>query len=156
MMIFFEGTPLCICDREEHKWLPRWVCPDDERLARNRPVIRYKSFHECVKERKPRTILLHRTYALGDIIMLLPVARAFRRLVGLKAPIAIAVNHRHYKDLCAMSDGTVHLVRSFGIIDYGADLHIELDKVLEADHRDQRIAAMDRLQIYAGALGCKL
>lgn len=156
-MIIFEGAPLTWCDSQEHRFLPRWLYVESHpMLERMRTTTRYADLAECFRARGARTLCLHRTHAMGDILMLIPIARAIHRLLGLSSPILLPASLPHAVQLRSFSDSSVKIGVSSGVVDYGCDIHVELDHVLEKDHYDPEYARRDRLQLYANALGFEL
>lgn len=155
-MLFYEGEPFTYFGDVEHRYVPRWLMPESSDTLR-RGGARYESLLECCRVRRPSTVWVRRTYALGDILMLVPVLRAFHRLVGLPKPIVMGVEDRFMRDLAPTGDERVRFRRDPGqVADMGCDVHIDLNGCLEPDHRGGWESDVHRMALYARAIGADL
>lgn len=154
MLAHVTGTPITICEGSVPLcFQPGWLVKSHPMVVR-RGARTYDSLVGFCREHKPRWVCVHRTYALGDVIMLLPVLRALRRAVGLTRPVILATGSWAHRGLGGLvGDGTIRLVKSMGIRGYGADIHIDLDHCLEADHRGGEESSTHRMELYGKALG---
>lgn len=133
---------------------PKWLCPEHPLAFSRRGARRYGSLAEFCRQEKPRKVCLHRTYALGDVLMLLPVARLFRRLLQIPEPVVVAIGAQAFGQLGAIARmPDVRLVEARGIRDYGCAVHMDLNRCLEADHRGGPESDYHRLELYARKLG---
>lgn len=156
-MLLFEGERLTLCDRETHVFVPRWLYAyHHPQLMRMRACQEYSSLVDCVRRRGAASLCLQRTYALGDVLMLLPVARSLHRMLGLPRPIRIATKRNFFGQLRPGEDSRVMFTIANPTLEYGCEVNIDLDRCLEKDHVDPAAAGKDRLQLYAEALGCTL
>lgn len=105
------------------------------------------SFLNHLKKRKVKRFCIIKTYALGDILMLVPVIRALRKR-GYD-PIMRTINKwRSVLDLLDIEmEGIEHSSRS--VDGWG----INLDGTLEQDHFRPIISKIHRIEIYFTALG---
>ena len=104
--------------------------------------------HDLIKEQKK--LVLCRTYALGDVIQLIPIARHLREKYGMEITIATSERYNNIiRTLFPEFKVIPHTSRS--LIDgdlYG--LKIGLDGVLEADHSTTNVQRlMHRVHIYS-------
>lgn len=163
MLGFYSGPRQTITSRREYILAPRWLMRSyDVPFIRSQDLTLFESFWHFCRERRPKSILLHRTYALGDILMLLPVARALRRklgaLHGAEPAMTIAVGFPFFHQLREMPAAAagVRLIESRGVADYGCDVHLEMNSVLEIDHRGGEASDVHRVALYARSLGMEL
>jgi hypothetical protein len=159
---FDDGPPLTVVSSRERVFLPRWLTHDNHPIVmRHRKLEYYRSLLDFCQRRNPRTICLYRTYALGDILMLLPLARRLRKLIGMQAPILIVVQDRFMRTLGRPLRGWNEVAfrekhvcgESF---DYGCDVHMNLDGVLEPDHWGGEESNHHRCVLYARVLGLEI
>lgn len=158
---YFEGPPLSVpLGSEVVSYQPRWLTPTSELVVRMRRATVYESPAAFCRQVRPQKVCFYRTYALGDVIMLLPVARLFRRLLGLQGPLIIVTGFIPWRALGGKIDrgdlvpmGDLMIARGHGRRSYGADVHIDLDHCLEADHRGGDESHTHRLDLYGRALG---
>lgn len=149
MLSLFDGT-----SGQQLAFPPRWLLPEHRAPIRERSAKRYKSLMEFCQARKPRTVCAMRTYALGDVLMLIPVLKAFRRAAGISKPILLVTAHDISDGLGGLAwDADVRVGRALGMRTYGADVHINMDWCLEVDHRGGPESDMHRCDIYAGVIG---
>jgi hypothetical protein len=159
MLGYFVGTPLTVFSSCTKDFRPRWLSRDhtDPFLCARREVHQFASLADFVRQRRPRSIVLYRTYALGDILMLLPLVRAFHRAMGLTFPVTIVVEKRFRVQLERAANRQVRFIDKRGYpFDYGADVHMNLNGVLEPDHRGGEESHMHRVDLYARALGLEI
>jgi len=96
------------------------------------------------KDRGIKRIFLRRTFAMGDILMLVPIVRYLRKL-GFD-PYIKTVN-RYFSILRQLNI-------DYSPIGFGPDGGgIELDKTVERDHSHSKLQKYHRIQIYMLALG---
>lgn len=156
MLGLYHGNRIVVVGHKRLIYAPRWLSPDyaTEPVGR---VTLYPSFIACALDRRPQRLCLWRTYALGDILMLLPIVRGLRRLLELQEPVRIVVQARHMESLRPMQgDEFLFLRKTQAFGDYGADLHYNLDSCLEADHRGGPESDLHRMELYGRALGVEV
>lgn len=159
----FRGLPItCFAGRGEQTYLPGWLDQSyvnrwlDSRVPGG--VVLYDSLADYVRHAKPATIGIVRTFALGDIIMLLPILRAFHRMLGLSRPIHLFVGpkHLHLTATARQTDWLVVGEAKPRKVTYGCDVHMNLDRCLEADHWGGVESHRHRLELYGDALGMEV
>lgn len=159
MLGIYHGQPYTVVSLRRFQFMPRWLSADNTHsfLCSREKVRLYRSFADAVLGERPRKIVLRRTYALGDILMLLPVARALHRQLDLEQPIGIVVRRSYFDQLRgARIPEIMFHVEQGSTHDYGADLHFDLNSVLEVDHRGGPASDYHRCELYAAALGVDL
>jgi hypothetical protein len=156
-LCYFEGAPLGI---GATSYQPRWLNPYHADAVRLRRAVRYESMLDYCRQKNPQKMCFYRTYALGDVIMLIPVIRLFLRMLRVKRPVFLITGAHEWRALGGQQEhpvlrlgGDILVVRTRGILDYGAEVHINLDHCLEADHRGGPESELHRLEIYARTLG---
>lgn len=155
-MFFYEGEPFTVFTDVEHRYIPRWLVPEDADTKR-RGGARFTSLLEFCRQRHPSSIWIRRTYALGDILMLVPVLRAFHRHAALTVPINLAIEERFMRDLGPLGDERVRFRRDPGqVADMRCDVHMDMNGCLEPDHRGGWESDVHRMALYARALGVEL
>lgn len=154
-MMFFRGGR---ANWNGEPFEPGWLLRDNPALPTLRRVEEFAHLRDFIEKKLPRTIFLHRTHAMGDILMLFPVARAIHRHCRLSAPIIIGVGARFFTRLSEVkqTDPRIRLTRAMGVRDYNCDVHIDLDSVLEKDHEGGAESDVDRVKLYADFLGFPL
>jgi len=154
---FSQGTAASLYDGHDWLFQPRWLSVDNAHpwICARRAVTKYKSFADFCDREQPASVCFHRAYALGDILMLLPVIRAMQRQYDLPSPVRLAVNERFMPALRGLpATSGIQLVRSRGVQrDYGCAVHVALDRVLEADHWGGQESELHRVELYTKALG---
>lgn len=129
---------------------PGWLCAENKHAP---DAAHYPSLLAFIGERRPRVVGIRRSYALGDVLMLLPIARALHRQAGVEI---IIVTRRDWAETFAeMSIPGLRFARDRGRgAQYpGIDVCFEMNSALEVDHRGGPESAMHRLTLYARALG---
>lgn len=106
------------------------------------------SFLNYLDKRKIKRFCIIRTYALGDILMLVPVIRALRRQ-GYNPFLRTFQRWRSIADLLDIEMEVVE--QTFRFADWG----INLDGTLEQDHFRPILSKIHRVEIYFMALGMK-
>ena len=109
-----------------------------------RPV---KNFLAEVDEREGASFYIHRTFALGDMLMLVPVVRYLRTL-GYDPRIRTS---GLFKEILSCLGILVELIEHPHLDGFG----ISLDGTIERDHRDRSLSYFHRVHIYLKALGVK-
>lgn len=161
MFAYFTGVGITVISRGiVHEYQPRWLIPEPHHrllISQLRPLL-YRSFTEFVRAARPRCVCFYRTYALGDILMLMPIARRLRLHLGIETPIRMVVQKRFLTQLGQLNgqQDDWRFIEDRGKIDYGADVHVDLNGALESDHRGGRASSMHRLELYGEALGIKV
>ena len=133
-------------------YIPKWLTTHYSRGTE------YTNLRQCIEDTKPSTICIYRTYALGDIIMLMPVLRAFRRaVITSDTQFLWVVQERFISTLVQLNhlDKDFMFARDIGKYDYGCDLHVNLNGVLELDHRGGDESNYHRMELYMRALGVR-
>lgn len=107
-----------------------------------------KSFKkiESLNVEAAKSILLKRQYALGDVLMLIPIINYLRR-IGKEAYI---VTSKNYSLPCTGMFKTGVLNKC------NADIIVRLDGVVERDHSDSKLFKVPRLDIFLDYLNIKL
>jgi len=106
------------------------------------------SFLDFLDKRGVKKFHVHRSYAAGDILILIPVIRALRKQ-GYSVYLRTSESWRPILDLLDVEmQSTEH---GFEPIGWG----IDLDGTLEADHYRKELSVIHRCDIYAEALGMK-
>ncbi len=157
---YFSGQPLSIVSRRSQSAYPKWLYVDQPHpyIVSNRHVEWYGSFIDACEQRKATKICFVRTYALGDILMLLPIIRAMRRELGCD-PIKLVCRENFWESLRSWdSQNDFEFWRWDGgrTYDYGCDIHINLDSCLECDHWGGDESHQHRLVLYGNALGLEV
>ena len=151
---FFDGeNPLHL---SSGTILPRWLSPEHPDAFRLRRARRYEHLMDFCRQHQPRKLVFHRTYALGDVVMLVPVLRVLRRTLGISAPIMLVTGFLPWRALGGQDsrEPDVRIIRGHGRQNYGGDVHMDLDSCLEADHRPGSWQTeLHRCDIYARTLG---
>lgn len=162
-----EGAPVSVPGPrgETVCYQPRWLLPYHADVVRLRRGRTFESVWDFCRQVKPRKIAFYRTYALGDVLMLIPVIRLLRRLMAARAgyempaPVFLITGYDPWRGLGGRMDSAlvrledIWVVRSHGIREYGADVHFFLDHCLEADHRGGPESELHRLELYGRAMG---
>lgn len=151
---YFTGpTVSMIADGRMRSFAGKWL-HEHSVVARLRPGRPYGSLWDFCLQHPGSRVCLHRTYALGDILMLVPVCGLLKRHLEIRGPIKVAVGGRYIRDLKRVESPAVEFVRSRGgQRDYQADVHLELNSALEADHRGGEASNRHRIILYARAIG---
>ena len=151
---------MTIYDGLERIFLPRWLNEhaDHGILRAQAHVHYYDSILACCLERQPEKICIYRTYALGDILMMLPLVRHLYRIIAPPNPILVVVEKRFMSSLAAGLRGWEEIrfrpqLPRGEIADYGADVHVNLNGVLEPDHWGGEESDRHRVDLYAEAFG---
>ena len=108
-----------------------------------------KSFVNYMIKRGVEKFYLEKTYALGDVLMLVPLVRYLNQL-GLHPYIRTAERWTPILDLLDIDYEAVEWVgepKGFGI---------QLNNTVELDHRQPKIQKFHRLEIYSKCLGIKV
>lgn len=159
---FFEGQPLTIIGRTTVQVYPRFLYsgPVDPRVAGSRHVLHFESVVDAFHAVGAYRLGLVRTYALGDILMLLPVVRALHRQLG-ELPVRIYVKPEYWRVLAPWrtaqfefwrwDGGRVH--ETAGTL---CDVNLDLNGCLESDHWGGEDSRRHRLDLYARAMGLEL
>lgn len=134
---------------------PKWIGPEfaAPHIASRFDIEVFESFAVYCEERRPERLAFKRTYALGDVIMLLPVIRCLHETLELSRPIDVLTDQMYLGQLKQCADDRVRFRPWVGLADYGADVHMDLDRVLEADHTGGPASHHHRLELYGAALG---
>lgn len=106
------------------------------------------SFLNCLDKRKIKRFCIIRTYAMGDILMLVPVIRALRKR-GYDPFLRTFKSWRPVLDLLDIETGAIE--HPFRFDDWG----INLDGTLEQDHFRPKLSKIHRIEIYFMALGMR-
>jgi len=157
---YFIGQPVTIMGGRDLFFRPRWLLEDADHslLTSTNRVEFFDTLLEFCLAKKPDTVCLYRTYALGDILMLLPLARRLRQLAQLTEPITIIVEDR-FIDSIGRGLREWHEIQFLPEAtdaekaDYGCDVHIDLNGALETDHRGGEDSYIHRLNLYGRVLG---
>lgn len=153
---FYTGTPFEQHGHKRVRYGRRWLCADYAKSGRG-DVELFRSVAHFCEVHAPAHIAFHRTYALGDILMLLPVCRAFARHYPSIRRVTICCG-----DFCDKLSGlhkTQDLVRFSTVrgdvnhYDAGADVHYDLNSCLEVDHWGGPESKIHRVNLYLRALG---
>lgn len=155
---YFEGSALGIGDTS---YQPRWLNPYHPDAVRLRRAVAYESLMDFCRRHNPQKICFYRTYALGDVVMLIPVIRLFQRILSVSRPVYLVTGAHIWRSLGGNADtpggvlrlGNVWLYRTQGVKEYVSGVHINLDHCLEADHRGGPESDLHRLELYGRALG---
>lgn len=109
-----------------------------------RPIA---NFLAEVKKRGNPPFYVQRTFALGDMLMLVPVVRHLRTL-GYDPRIRTT---SLFKDILELFDVQIELIMNsvFHVDEFG----ISLDGTIERDHWDEALSRFHRVYIYLKALG---
>lgn len=160
---FFDGIRVTVYDGTDRAFRPRWLGKgaDNPFLRMHNQVEFFDSLLEFCLLKHPRRVCLYRTYALGDILMLLPLARRLRQVADLPKPVTIVVEPRFIDLLGRGLRGwdEIEFVPQAARCedhDYGADVHMNLNSVLEVDHRGGDASNYHRMELYAKPLGLEL
>lgn len=142
-------------------YAPKWLNPPSQEVSSCRRVKRYASLAAWCEEHSPEVVVVKRTYAMGDVVMLLPVMSAFMRLFPcIKATIILVGLEVTWAIPEAMSSVTwwpkFRVIQCRGRIDYGMPIHIDLDASLEKDHLGGEESKLHRMELYARSLGVRL
>lgn len=161
MLGFYRGMPTTIHSMRDLYFVPGWLSEDNAHplLKQCDPSVElFESFWDFCLRKHPKKIVLYRTYALGDILMLLPIVRAMRRTLALTEPVYIVMEDRFVAQLDTLpeSSGVRCLLKRGPRADYGGDVHFDLDACLEVDHHGGPASHTSRLDLYAAALGVEL
>jgi len=106
------------------------------------------SFLDFLDKRGVKKFHIHRSYAAGDILILIPVIRALRKQ-GYSVYLRTSESWRSILDLLDVEmQSTEHGFEPTG---WG----IDLDGTLEADHYRRELSVIHRCDIYSEALGMK-
>ena len=107
------------------------------------------SFLNQLDKRKIKRFCIIRTYALGDVLMLVPVIRALRR----RGYDPFMRTIKEWQPVLDLLDIEVEAMeQSFRFVD---DWGINLDGTLEQDHFRPTISKIHRIEIYFMALGMR-
>lgn len=158
MFGYYEGRPVTITGGIRRRYRPKYLEPDCPSFS-DFNVGFYESLLDFCRRERPQTVCLLRKYALGDILMLLPIVRALRRTVPIPNPVRIVVEERFVRQLGGHLNGfdpDFFFVRHHNWDDYGCDVHVDFNKELERDHWGREESQMHRLEIYGRALGLSL
>lgn len=139
---------------------PRWLAEhhaDPFCVKHRRPEL-FASLCDFCERKRPASVCLYRTHALGDILMLLPIVRAFRRRFNLPKPVMLVIAEKYGTQLAGLNRAPwdVRLVPKRGLTDYGADVHFDLNRCLEADHRGGAESDFHRMALYGRAMGMEV
>ena len=157
----FDGDEVAFGGEDHVSYRPRWLNPEDPRLIKQRPCKFYLSLADYCKREKPSWIYLHRQLAMGDLVMLLPILRAFQAKIH-RCPILIGVGEWLIGQLQAFNktvgaDGKgIVMVPVPGLRDMGAPVHLDLDGCLEEDHQGGAASGRHRMDLYGDRLGVRL
>jgi hypothetical protein len=150
-------------DGVEHVFIPRWLSEgaNNSFLKKHNRVEFFDTVLEFCLKKRPERVCLYRTYALGDILMLLPLARRLYHAAGLRQPIEIVVEDRFIESLAMGLDDwrEIHFLRmraDANKADYGCDVHVDLNHVLEPDHWGGEESNYHRVELYARVLGFEI
>lgn len=158
---FFEEHPISIVGLHTQVARPRWlnVGKPHPYIANHRKIEWFESFIHACEAKKVRSVCFIRTFALGDILMLLPIVRAMGRALDLDRPPIIVVRREYYRQLknWTTAHQDFHLrVANVNTTDYDCDLHIDLEKCLESDHWGGEDSNHHRCVLYGKALGLEV
>ena len=160
---YFDGIRVTVYDGTDRVFRPRWLGEgaDTTFLRHHNKVEVFDSLLDFCLRKQPRRVCIYRTYALGDILMLLPLVRQLRRLADLSEPVTIVVEPRFINALGRGLRGwdEIQFVPQQARgedADYGADVHMNLNSVLEVDHRGGNASNFHRMELYAKPLGLEL
>lgn len=161
-----EGAPLSVTSATGTVcYQPKWLLPYHDEVIRVRRGRAFPNAWEFCRQVRPKKVAFYRTYALGDVLMLIPMIRVFRRLLAerekyrMPDPVFLITGYEPWRALGGRQDSAlvrlddVWIFRSHGVRQYGADVHIALDHCLEADHRGGPESDLHRLELYGRALG---
>ena len=152
---FYTGIPLEQHGRRRIRYGRRWL--SEYYAGYHRDTENFRSLAHFCEVKAPKHVCFHRTYALGDILMLLPAARAFARHYPCIRRITIACGS--YRERLAGFHKTQDLIRFQVCLgnplhyDYGADVHMDLNSCLEVDHRGGPDSSIHRVNLYLRAMG---
>lgn len=158
---YFEGQPITVVSGSIQKAFPKYLFSGKPHkiISSNRDVVYYPNFIEACRIRQVKTVAIIRTYALGDILMLLPISRVLRREIGLESRIRIVIREDLWYMLREWSAAQedFEFLRDAGDMtyDYG-DIHINLDSCLEKDHWGRVESEYHRCELYGQALGMEV
>jgi hypothetical protein len=156
---FFDGMPVNHFNGTMHSYRPGWLYSGkpDSWVRNERNVSKYSSVADACRRRGAKTVCLVRTYALGDVLMLLPVARAMKQSLGL-THLAIATSDEYYQQLRGWKNETGIIFLPAWRMDnqFGADLSFDLDSCLEADHWGGEESHKHRCVLYGEAVGLEV
>ena len=108
------------------------------------------SFLEVMRKKKIKRFYLHRTFALGDILMLVPVVRALR-CWGYNPYLRTGGWAKTILNLLDIRSDVVESYHHPAKGEYG----VMLDGVIEQDHFRPKLSEFHRVDIYFKALGAK-
>lgn len=108
------------------------------------------SFLHILDKLKIKRFYLHRTFALGDVLMLVPVIRALRRK-GYDPYIRTTRRMRDVLNILGIETSITEFDNHPPQGDYG----ILLDGAIERDHYTAGLSELHRIDIYFKALGVK-
>lgn len=150
-MTVHGSTATLITSGTARRYLESWLYPFDPTIAQVRRVTRFDDLVSAIEGVGARSLCIYRTYALGDILMCMPIARALHRMFGFTSPVKIVVGHHFLARLSDINkaDRTVSVVSNRGYASYGCDLHVDLNFATCASH-------VHITDLYARALGIEL
>ena len=111
-----------------------------------------KSFINYLKEKQIKKFYIKRTYALGDILMLVPVIRYLRTL---DFDPYLATQEKFFEILRLLDIKVISKRISEFLASLGNNYGIDLDGAVEQDHVNILIQKFHRIEIYLKALGVK-
>lgn len=158
-VLYYEGPAITVSGMRTIKAVNRWCHDELPGVCHRQGVVTpYENLVCLLQARRPRQLAVRRTYALGDVLMLLPVLRALRRSCDSLGKVVIVTGHQIADSLITLNqiDPDLIIIRDRGWVDYGADVHIDLNGVLEADHRGGEASNHHRVRLYARSIGMEL
>lgn len=139
-----------------HHYRDDWLAPWNTTGPCGGKSRKYATLRHYVEAHKPASICIYRTYALGDILMMLPVLRVFRRVMGITTPLSIVVQERFLRSFKQLNrfDPDFWFLPDRGLeAGYAADIRVDFNSILEIDHRGGPESDIHRVDLYRQAIG---
>lgn len=156
--MYRTGGPITLVSTTTVKAHAKWLMGGEPHpyIKSHRKVERFEDAWHACEVTGARSLGLVRHFALGDVLMLIPIARALTDALGLEF-VKIITREQYWRQIRGAESDRLRFWRvDQWTFDYGCDIHIDLNGALQADHLGGEESNYHRCELYGQWLGIEV